>query len=108
MDQVKLWCRVTIIGRDGSVLLSSVLTGRGVPDLGAVDQVAQFALLAKRVESHIELSQLTPAMRDLVALSGLGIEMEREAEEGKEFLEIQQAQEEAHPGDPSPGDLEHL
>ena len=108
MDQVQLWCRVTIIGPDGNMLLRSVLTGRGNPDLEAVDTVVRFALFAKRVESHIVLSQLTPAMRDLVALSGLGIEMEREAEEGKDVLEVQEAQEEAHPGDLAAGDLEHL
>ena len=75
------------------------LGGPGLPDLGAVDDVARLALLAGRLGGRIVLSDVSPAMRSLLELAGLGVEVEGEAEGGEEPLGVEEGQEELHPGD---------
>jgi len=99
MEDAVLWCRITVVGPNGTELTSSVLTGQGLPDLGAVDQVARLALLAGRLGGVIVLAELAPALRVLLELAGLGVEVQREAEFGKKALGIQEVQEEGHTGD---------
>ena len=41
-------------------------------DLAAVDAVARVALTARRLDRGIELRDATPALRELLALAGLG------------------------------------
>jgi hypothetical protein len=41
-------------------------------DLAAVDAVARVALTARRLDRGIELLDATPALRELLALAGLG------------------------------------
>jgi hypothetical protein len=94
-----LWCRVQVLGADHLALTSHHLVGPGDPDLGAVDDLARLSLLARRLGGRIVLSDVTPALRALLALSGLGVEMEGEPERGKEPLGVEGRQEELHPGD---------
>jgi len=108
MGPIRLWCRVTLIGPDGTELAWRELAGPGAPDLAAVDQVARLALLARRLEGHIAVRDVSSSLRELLELAGLPVEMEGQAELGKETLRIQQGEEEAHPGDLAPGDLKHL
>jgi hypothetical protein len=96
---VTLWCRVLVVGPDRTALASHRLEGAGMPDLGAVDDVARLALLAGRIGGRIILSDVTPALRSLLELSGLRVEAEWEAEGGEESLAVQEGQEKLHPGD---------
>ncbi len=102
MVALKRWCRVTLVGPDGTVVASCELDGPGSPGLGAVDDLARLALLASRLGGGITLAEVSPAMRELVELAGLCVKMEGQAELGEEPLWIQQREEEIHPGDPSP------
>ena len=94
-----LWCRVTMVDPDGIALASGVLEGPAAPDIGAVDDVARLALLAKRLGGGLVLTDVSPDLRALVELTGLVVEMEGEPERGEEPLGIQQVQEEGHAGD---------
>jgi len=102
MVALQRWCRVTLVGPDGAVVARCELDGPGSPGLGVVDDVARLALLASRLGGGITLAEVSPAMRELVELAGLCLEMEGQAELGEEPLGIQQREEEIHPGDPSP------
>jgi len=102
MAAVQPWCRVEVVGPDGTVLAGCLLEGPGEPDLGAVDRVARLALVALRLGGAISLTEVSAAMRALIHLAGLPVEVEREAEGGKEPLGVKERQEEAHPGDPAP------
>ncbi|HEX4219957.1 MAG TPA: hypothetical protein VHZ02_16385 [Acidimicrobiales bacterium] len=99
MAVTQRWCRIRVIGPDGSVLVGGLLEGTGPPDLGAVDDVARLALLAGRLGGGITLADVSPLMRDLLELVGLGIEMDGQAEFREEPRRIQHGQEEVHPGD---------
>jgi len=99
MPAVELWCRVTVVGPDGAELARSVLAGPGAPDLAAVDDVARLALLAGRLGGGIVLADVSPALRALLELAGLCVEVERQAELGEEPLGVQEGQEERHLGD---------
>jgi hypothetical protein len=94
------WCRATIVRRDGTVLADCVLEGSGVPNVGAVDEVARLALLAIRLGGRIAIAEVSPVLRELLDLAGLPVEMEGQAELGEEPLGVQERQEEVHPDDP--------
>lgn len=99
MAAVQLWCRVTIVGPDGSELAHYSLEGPGAPDLGVVDDVARLALLAGRLGGGVVLAEVSPTLRALFGLAGLHVEVEGQAELGKEPLGVQEGQEEHHSGD---------
>jgi hypothetical protein len=84
---------------DGTVLADWVFAGAGAPTLGAVDDVARLALLATRLGCRIALAEVSPAMRELLDLAGLRVEVQGQAELGEEPLGVQERQEEVHPGD---------
>jgi hypothetical protein len=77
MATFERWCRVRLFGREGDLLGSCQLGGPSAPDLGAVDEVARLALLAARIGGRIELVDVTPALRELLELAGLGVEVGR-------------------------------
>lgn len=93
------WCRVTVVGPDGTALACCLLEGAGAPDLGTVDEVARLALLATRLGGCVTLSDVAPAMQELLELAALPVEVKRQAELRKEPLGIQEVEEEVHPGD---------
>lgn len=76
MEPVQLWCRVTVLGAGGDVLVTCVLEGPGDPDLGAVNDVASLALLARRCGGDIVLADVSPATEALLELAGLRVEVE--------------------------------
>jgi len=88
-----------VVGPDGAELACCLLGGPGAPDLEAVDDVAHLALLAGRLGGGIVLAEVSPALRALLELAGLRVEVEGQAELGKEPLGVQEGQEERHPGD---------
>ena len=71
---------MTVIDREGTELVWAV-GGEGTPDLVAVDAVARFALLVRRGGAVIELSDLSPEMRELLDISGLEVELRPRAGE---------------------------
>jgi hypothetical protein len=99
MDGVERWCRVTVVGPDGTELARYGLEGVGAPDLRAVDAVARAMLAVGRVGGTVVLGEVAPALAALLELAGLGVEVEGQAELGKEPLGVQEGQEERHPGD---------
>lgn len=102
MVSLQRWCRVTVVGPDGTVVACRELDGPGTPGLGAVDDVARMALRASRLGGGITLAEVSPAMRELLELAGLCVEMEGQAELGEQPLGIEHCEEEIHPGDPPP------
>ena len=76
MVSIQRWCRITVVGPDGAVLTDDVLEGPAPPDLGAMDEVARWALLAARLSGSIGLTEVSPAMQELLELGGLGIEVQ--------------------------------
>jgi hypothetical protein len=99
MAAVQLWCRVMVVGHDGTKLACYALEGPGPPDLGAVDDVARLALQAGRLGGGIVLAEVSAALRALLELTGLTVEVEGQAELREEALGVQERQEETHPGD---------
>jgi hypothetical protein len=80
MDELRVWGRARVLSSDGSVLVQRVLRGRGNPDLRAVDEVAQLALLAHRSGGLLVVDQLASELSELLDLTGLSVEMNREPE----------------------------
>ena len=99
MAEMRRWCRVNVVGPDGSVMTTYPLDGRGSPDVADVDIVARWALVASRLGCRLRLTEVDPAMGELLELAGLGVEVERQAEVGEEPLGGHGAQEEIHPRD---------
>ncbi len=108
MMAAELWCRVTMVDADGATLVDGVLEGRRAPDLGAVDDLARLALLAKRLGCGIHLADVSPGLRELLELAGLPVEVEGQPEGGEEAFRIQHGQKQHHAGDLASGDLEDL
>jgi hypothetical protein len=77
------WCRVTMVGAEGEPIADGVLEGPSTPDLGAVEDLARLALLAKRLDAHLELLEVAPELAELLELAGLRVEMERQPERGE-------------------------
>jgi hypothetical protein len=99
MTTVTLWCRVTVVGPDDTELGGFVLEGPGSPDLGAVETVARLVLMAGRRGGAVVLAEVSPRLRELLEMAGLGVEVEGEAESGEEPRRVQGMEEEAHLGD---------
>jgi len=59
MAKAELWCRATIVGPGDLELAAFALEGPGDPDVGAVDDVARFVLLAKRLGGRLVLTDLS-------------------------------------------------
>src|SRR5215831_3914149 len=99
MDADELWCRITVLGPDGSELLHSSLGGPGRPDLGTVDDVARMALHAARLGGALAITDLSPDLQALLDLAGLVVEVEGQPEGGEEALGVEEVEEELHPDD---------
>jgi hypothetical protein len=93
MATFERWCRVRLIGPHGDPLGSCEVGGPNGPDLRAVDEVARLTLLTARLGGRIELVDVKPALRELIDLAGLGVEMDRQAKGGKQPLRIEQVEE---------------
>ncbi len=94
MAEVLPWCRVTIVGTDGTALAYCALGGPGVADIAAVDCVAQLALLAKRLGGGLLLDEVSSELWALLEMAGLRVEVQWQAELAKEPLGVQEGQEE--------------
>jgi hypothetical protein len=83
------WCRITIVRHDGTLLGRYFLDGVGAPGLHAVDTVARLALAAKRRGARVTCSDVSPALRELLELGGLVVEVPGQTERGEETLWIE-------------------
>jgi hypothetical protein len=99
MAAAQRWCRVTLLWPDGTVRVHHILEGPGTPDIGSVEEVARLAFWSGRDGGSFVLSEVSPELGELLELSGLRVEMSRQAESGEEPLVVEQVEEEAHPGD---------
>jgi len=104
---VQPWCRVTITDADGRVLARRTLSGTAAPGLDAVDEVARLALLAVRMGAAVTLADVSPDLRELLDLAGLGnetaglrVKVEWQAEGGEQALVVEEGEEEVHRRDP--------
>ncbi|MFF3510074.1 STAS domain-containing protein [Streptomyces sp. NPDC002573] len=70
----------------------------GPPALATVDALARLQLAARRAGGRIRLRHPAPALRALLDLAGLPIELEGQAEQGEPALGVEEAVE---PGDPA-------
>jgi hypothetical protein len=99
MAATSLWCRITVLDAQGHACAGHSVEGTGEPDLAVVDAIARAALAAKRQGGAIILSQVTPPLRSLLALSGSAVDVQGQVEFGEEPLRAHQSQEELHPTD---------
>jgi len=83
MSASQPWCRVRFTDGNGSVVGGCVIDGSGDPDLGAVETIARLALAAKRRGGAVILSEVHTGLVQLLDLSGLPVEVERQPERGE-------------------------
>jgi hypothetical protein len=72
VTDVQTWCRVTVVGPDGSALGGWTLRGDRPPDLATVDRLARLHLAARSVGGHAVLNDVAPELAELLELAGLG------------------------------------
>lgn len=82
------WCCLRIVDESG-----------GPPDMSIVDQIARLALVAQRAGARLVLDQVSADLAGLLELSGLGVEMGRQAERREQALEIEGREEDGELGD---------
>ncbi len=70
--------------------------------MGAVDDVARVVLMAGRLGGAVVLTDVSPVLRALLELAGLGAETEGQPELREEPLGAQDGQEPGHAGDLPP------
>lgn len=99
MAEVQLWCRVTVLEGDGTVIAHFELEGPGAPDLYVLDHLARMALLTRREGGDVVFSDLSASLQRLLDLAGLSVEMKGKPEEGEEPLWVHHVEEELHAGD---------
>ncbi|MER6410698.1 STAS domain-containing protein [Streptomyces humidus] len=75
-------------GVDDGVVVCDV-AGIGPPGLAVVDLLARLQLAARRAGGRIRLRAPDPALRALLHLVGLPVEVEGEAEEGEPALGVE-------------------
>lgn len=97
----QVWGRLRLVGPAGDRLGACVVGGTGSPDLGAVDEVARFCLLASRLGGHAVFETVSPELLDLVGLAGLTVEVHGEPEFCEQVLDVEKCQEGVDGGDPS-------
>ena len=99
MSRTSTWCTLSVVTPGWRVLESRALSGSGNLDLAVVDEIARAVLAAKRDGRQVVLDDAWPELVELLELTGLRVEVKRQAESGKESLWVEKVEEEAHPGD---------
>jgi hypothetical protein len=67
----EVWCRVTLMAADGSVVGAWPVGGEGAPTLDLVDRLARLQLVASRHGGQMRLVEVCSALADLLELVGL-------------------------------------
>lgn len=85
------------------------LHAKGQPDMAAVDALARLRLVCQRAGHHMRLEEVSPALAELLELSGLRRELEGQAETGEKACCCRERgdhplwlQERMDPGNPAP------
>ncbi|MFF7190733.1 STAS domain-containing protein [Streptomyces sp. NPDC008222] len=89
--------RVRLVSGRAEVVVCDA-SGLGPPALTTVDALARLQLAARRAGGRIRLRDPAPALRALLDLSGLPIELEGQVEQREPALRVEEAVE---PGDPA-------
>jgi hypothetical protein len=71
MDAVEVWCRVSELGADGSVLGRWTFRGCSAPDLAAIDDVVRVLLEVRRRGGSVAISDVSAEFGDLLEFVGL-------------------------------------
>ena len=87
-----------LLAASGAGVVVCDVGGVGPPGLGVVELLARLQLAARRAGGRIRLRAPDPALRALLDLVGLRIQMEGEAEEGEPALGVEV---EVEPGEPA-------
>jgi hypothetical protein len=95
------WGQVVLVGPHGGTG-RYVLSGPGHPTIDTVGLLARLALVAKRLGGRLAVEEACPELRELLEFAGLGVEVQRETEGGKEPLVVDDRQEEVHRHDLAP------
>jgi len=98
MVEARLRCVIDVVGPDGNVWATRVLTGTGEPDMGDVEELARIKLSASRVGGRIVLDTVCAHLVELLELAGLPVEMRGKVERREDLLG---AQERVEPDDPT-------
>jgi hypothetical protein len=77
------------VRQDGSCEVA-YLVGHGLPDLGVVDTLARLQLVCRRAGDRLQLEEISAPLADLLELTGLRREFERQAEGGEELLHLEE------------------
>jgi hypothetical protein len=89
-----------VLVRGDAEVASWPCAGRGRPDLSTIDALARLQLLARRLGFSIVVRDASPALAELVELSGLAGVLPLEVSGQAEFGEQVGVEEVVHPGDP--------
>jgi hypothetical protein len=84
-----LLARLVIVRRDGSREVAC-LVGPGRPDLGVIETLARLQLVCRRGGDRLHLEEVSAPLGELLELTGLRREFERQAEGGEEFLRFEE------------------
>lgn len=95
MADQQVWCRITILGSDGSVDATWLLQGPGTPDLAVVDWVARCCLIAGRAGRTAVLRDVCPELDRLLELAGLRGKVSGQPEEREQPFGIEEGVEPA-------------
>jgi hypothetical protein len=77
------------VRQDGSCEVA-YLVGHGLPDLGVVDTLARLQLVCRRAGDRLQLEEISAPLADLLELTGLRREFERQTEGGEELLHLEE------------------
>ncbi len=91
-------CMIDIIGADGTVWATRVLTGAGDPDLADVEELALLQVAASRLGGRVVLDAVCPRLVELIELAGLPVEVRGQTEDRED---LRGAQERIEPDDPT-------
>ena len=70
MDDSRLVAKVVLIGADGTVAVTRLVSDRS-PDLSTVDQVVRMVLAARRAHAELHLEEVCPILVGLLDLAGV-------------------------------------
>jgi hypothetical protein len=93
-----LLARVVIFRADGSRDIAW-LVGDGSPDLGTVNTLARLQLACRRGGDRVRLEKVSRTLAELLELTGLRAQFERQPELGEETVRLEEGMD---PGDPVP------
>ncbi len=102
MPDWQCWCRIRTVDRDGTLGDAGTFGGTGSPDLEAVDRLARCLVTLRHHDERpflVAVDAHLAELLELVGLTDLVVEVQGEAEGGKEPLRVEEGEEQAHVAD---------